>query len=164
MLSVERLRAYYQMKYFGIDREVRAVDDITLHVNRNEIYGLAGESSSGKTSFIKTIAAANRPPLNVVGGSVKFSFLDRDIHQLDREALAAVRWKHFSYIMQGSMNVLNPVRRIRRSFFDFAFAHIGRSRVPSSWNSSRSTSGGCTSSRRFSTPIRTSSPAACVSA
>ena len=126
MLSVERLRAYYQMKYFGIDREVRAVDDITLHVNRNEIYGLAGESSSGKTSFIKTIAAANRPPLNVVGGSVKFSFLDRDIHSLDREALAAVRWKHLSYIMQGSMNVLNPVRRIRQSFFDFAFAHIGR--------------------------------------
>ena len=86
VLSVESLRAYYQMKYFGIDREVRAVDDITLHVNRNEIYGLAGESSSGKTSFIKTIAAANRPPLNVVGGSVRFSFLDRDIHSLDREA------------------------------------------------------------------------------
>ena len=47
VLAVERLRAYYQMKYFGIDREVRAVDDITLQVNRNEIYGLAGESSSG---------------------------------------------------------------------------------------------------------------------
>ena len=126
VLSVDRLRAYYQMKYFGIDREVRAVDDITLHVNRNEIYGLAGESSSGKTSFIKTIAAANRPPLNVVGGSVKFSFLDRDIHRLSRGALAAMRWKHLSYIMQGSMNVLNPVRRIRQSFLDFAFAHVGR--------------------------------------
>jgi peptide/nickel transport system ATP-binding protein len=116
------------MKYFGIDREVRAVDDITLHVDRNEIYGLAGESSSGKTSFIKTIVAANRPPLNVVGGSVKFSFLDRDIHKLDRDTLAAVRWKHISYIMQGSMNVLNPVRRIRQSFLDFAFVHVGRPR------------------------------------
>jgi peptide/nickel transport system ATP-binding protein len=116
------------MRYFGIDREVRAVDDITLRVDRNEIYGLAGESSSGKTSFIKTIVAANRPPLNVVGGSVKFSFLDRDIHDLDRDALAAARWKHISYIMQGSMNVLNPVRRIRQSFLDFAFVHIGRPR------------------------------------
>jgi peptide/nickel transport system ATP-binding protein len=125
VLAVERLRAYYQMKYFGIDREVRAVDGITLHVDRNEIYGLAGESSSGKTSFIKTIAAANRPPLNVVGGSVKFSFLDRDIHELNGEELAQMRWKHLSYIMQGSMNVLNPVRRIRHAFFDFAFPHIG---------------------------------------
>ena len=61
VLKVRDLRAYYQMRYFGVTREVRAVDDITLDINRDEIYGLAGESSSGKTSFIKTIAAANRP-------------------------------------------------------------------------------------------------------
>ena len=121
---------------------MRAVDDITLQVNRNEIYGLAGESSSGKTSFIKTIAAANRPPLNVVGGSVRFSFLDRDIHSLGEDELAAMRWKHLSYIMQGSMNVLNPVRRIKRSFFDFAFAHIGEADAASSSTSSRATCGG----------------------
>jgi peptide/nickel transport system ATP-binding protein len=129
VLRVRDLRAYYQMRVFGITREVRAVDDISLDINRNEIYGLAGESSSGKTSFIKTIAAANRPPLNVVGGSVMYSFLDRDIHQLSDAALAAVRWKHISYIMQGSMNVLNPVRRVRHTFNDFAFRHIGQSRA-----------------------------------
>lgn len=126
VLRVESLRAYYQAAYFGIHREVRAVDDITLHVNRNEIYGLAGESSSGKTSFIKVIAAANRPPLNVVGGSVHFSFLNRDIHALSEEELASMRWKHLSYIMQGSMNVLNPVRRVQHSFVDFAFAHLAK--------------------------------------
>ena len=99
--------------YFGIEREVRAVDDITLDVNRNEIYGLAGESSSGKTSFIKTIAAANRPPLNVVGGSVDSASSTATSTSSSEDALAAVRWKHLSYIMQGSMNVLNPVRRVR---------------------------------------------------
>jgi peptide/nickel transport system ATP-binding protein len=124
VLRVRDLRAYYQMGIFGITREVRAVDDITLDINTNEIYGLAGESSSGKTSFIKTIAAANRAPLNVVSGSVNYSFLDRDIHSLSRAALEAVRWKHISYVMQGSMSVLNPVRRVRRSFVDFAFRHI----------------------------------------
>ena len=126
VLRVRDLRAYYQMRYFGVTREVRAVDDISLDIAKNEIYGLAGESSSGKTSFIKTIAAANRPPLNVVGGSVRYRFLDRDIHALGDAALAAVRWKHISYIMQGSMNVLNPVRRVRHTFVDFAFRHIGR--------------------------------------
>jgi peptide/nickel transport system ATP-binding protein len=124
VLSVRNLRAYYQMKYFGVEREVRAVDDITLDVNRNEIYGLAGESSCGKTSFIKSIAGANRPPLNVIGGSVRFSFLDRDIFRLSQEQLAAVRWKNLSIVMQGSMNVLNPVRRVRESFIDFAQRHI----------------------------------------
>ena len=48
VLEIENLRAYYQMKYFGIDREVRAVDGITLHVKRNEIYGLAGEVELGQ--------------------------------------------------------------------------------------------------------------------
>jgi peptide/nickel transport system ATP-binding protein len=128
VMQASRLRAYYQTKYFGVVREVRAVDDITLHVSRNEIYGLAGESSCGKTTFIKTIARAIRPPLNLVGGSVTYSFLDRDIYQLDPETLARIRWEHLSYIMQGSMNVLNPIRRVRQSFIDFAFRHIGRPR------------------------------------
>ena len=124
VLSVRNLRAYYQMKYFGVTREVKAVDDITLDAQRNEIYGLAGESSCGKTSFIKTIAGANRPPLNVLGGHARYGFLDRDIFQLSQEALAAVRWKHLSYVMQGSMNVLNPVRRVREAFIDFAWRHM----------------------------------------
>jgi peptide/nickel transport system ATP-binding protein len=124
VLSVRDLRAYYQMRYFGVQREVRAVDGITLDVNRNEIYGLAGESSCGKTSFIKAIAGANRPPLNIVSGSVRYSFLDSEIFRLSQEELSAVRWRHLSYIMQGSMNVLNPVRRVRQSFIDFAQRHI----------------------------------------
>ena len=66
ILTVEGLKAYYLMNYYGISREVRAVDDITMTVKRNEIYGIAGESSSGKTSFIKVLAAAIRPPLEVV--------------------------------------------------------------------------------------------------
>ena len=118
VLSVDGLKAYYQTRFFGTLREVRAVDDITLEVRRDEIYGLAGESSSGKSTLIKTIARAIRPPLNVVAGSVRFDFAGqgaRDIYALSAPELAATRWRHLSYIMQGSMNVLNPVRRIRHS-------------------------------------------------
>ena len=127
-LAVADLRAYYMTHYFGVEREVRAVDDISLEVRRNEIYGLAGESSSGKTTFLKTVAAAIRPPLTVVGGSVRYSFLDRDIYALSPAELSAIRWKRLSYITQGSMNVLNPVRRVRQSFVDFAFRHMGLDR------------------------------------
>ncbi len=126
VLTVSDLRAYYQTKYFGITREVRAVDGVSLHIDRNEIYGLAGESSCGKTTLIKTIVRAIRPPLNVVGGSVVFHFAgrDRDIYALSQGELEAIRWRHLSYILQGSMNVLNPVRRVRQSFVDFAYRHI----------------------------------------
>src|SRR5689334_18986153 len=126
VLAVSGLRAYYQTKYFGISREVRAVDGVSLHVDRNEIYGLAGESSCGKTTLIKTIVRAIRPPLEVVGGSVTFhlSGRDRDILALSQSELEGIRWRHLSYILQGSMNVWNPVRRVRQSFVDFAHRHI----------------------------------------
>jgi peptide/nickel transport system ATP-binding protein len=128
VLTVRDLRAYYRTKYFGISREVRAVDGISLHVDRNEIYGLAGESSCGKTTLIKTIVRAIRPPLDVVGGSVIFHLAgrDRDILALSQSELEGIRWRHLSYILQGSMNVLNPVRRVRQSFVDFAHRHIGK--------------------------------------
>jgi peptide/nickel transport system ATP-binding protein len=126
LLRVEGLKAYYQVKLFGVSREVRAVDDVSFQIAPNEIYGLAGESSSGKSSLIKTIAGAIRPPLNVVAGSVRFNFKDgmRDIYRLSSEELSAIRWSHLSYIMQGSMSVLNPVRRIKHAFNDFALPHV----------------------------------------
>lgn len=128
-LRVENLRAYYQTHYFGVEREVRAVDAVDLQIEVNEIYGIAGESSCGKSTLIKSIAGAIRPPLNVLSGSVNFSFQGRrlNIYEASPAELNEIRWKDLSYIMQGSMSVLNPVRRVRASFVDFAFRHIGKS-------------------------------------
>ncbi len=128
VVEVSGLRAYYQTHQFGVQRKVRAVDEVSLAVMPDEIYGLAGESSCGKTTLIKTIAGAIRPPLEVVGGSVKFQFGEQslDLYRAGVAALEPMRWKHLSYMMQGSMSVLNPVRRVRHSFVDFAFRHIGQ--------------------------------------
>ena len=128
VLQLRNVKAYYKTKFFGIDREVRAVDSITLNIQRNQIYGLAGESSSGKTTLIKTIAGNLRPPLRLLEGNILFNFRNHshpiDIATASSEKLYSVRWKHISYIMQGSMSVLKPVRRIHQSFIDFAFHHI----------------------------------------
>ncbi len=129
VLTVRDLHAYYRLSAFGVTREVRAVDDVSLTIRRNEIYGLAGESSSGKTTLIRTIAGAIRPPLCVVSGDITFNFAGRRVtmQTATQSDLAAIRWKHLSYVMQGSMSVLNPVRRVRYSFMDFAWRHIGGS-------------------------------------
>jgi peptide/nickel transport system ATP-binding protein len=134
-LRVNGLHAYYQTRYFGVEREVRAVDGIDLAVQADEIYGLAGESSSGKTTLIKTIAGVVRPPLNVLSGSVRFNFRGRtiDIYRADQAEIGDIRWTHLSYIMQGSMSALNPVRRIRTAFIDFAFRHMDESREAFMW-------------------------------
>ncbi len=126
VLTIKDLKAYYINEHFGVRREVRAVDGIDLTVRRNEVYGIAGESSSGKTSLIKTLAGAIRPPMRVVEGSVKFDFGGKHIDVYGEPAkMQAARWQHLSYIMQGSMSVLNPVRRIKHAFNNFAYRHMG---------------------------------------
>ncbi len=128
VLTVDNLQAWYRTGTFGVPREVRAVDGVSFAIEPGEIYGLAGESSSGKTTLIKTIAAATQPPLEVMAGTITFAFPDGaiEMQRADRRALAAIRWRHLSYIMQGSMSVLNPVRRVRQAFVDFAFRHLGQ--------------------------------------
>ena len=132
ILTVEGLKAYYQMNYFGVTREVRAVDDITVTMRKNEVYGIAGESSSGKTSFIKVLAAAIRPPLRVVSGSATYDFGGKviDVAHAGEDEIEKVRWRHLSYIMQGSMSTLNPVRRIGKTFEDFAKRPLAASGTP----------------------------------
>ena len=129
VLRVEGLKAYYRTRHFGVERDVKAVDGVSFEVRDHEIYGLAGESSSGKSTLLKAIAAAMRPPLQVVGGTVRLRFLQasKSIHAASPAELAALRWRKLSYIMQGSMSALNPVRRVRHSFEDFAARHLGGS-------------------------------------
>ena len=61
VVAVRDLRAWYRLRLFGVDREVKAVDGITFEVRKDEIYGLAGESSSGKSTLVKTIAGRHAP-------------------------------------------------------------------------------------------------------
>ena len=62
-----------------------------------------------------------------MSGSVTFDSADQqiDMHAATPSAIAAIRWRHLSYIMQGSMSVLNR-RRVRHAFIDFAYRHIAR--------------------------------------
>ncbi len=125
VLTVKDLQVYYQTNVYGVHRTVRAVDDISLTLNANEIFGIAGESSCGKTTLIKAISGTIKPPLTVMGGSVHYDFGSEalDILTLPQDEIRKIRWKHISYVLQGSMSVLNPVRKIWKSFYDFYEAH-----------------------------------------
>jgi peptide/nickel transport system ATP-binding protein len=129
ILEVENLNAVYRTEMYGIQREVKVINEINLNLKKNEVYGIAGESGSGKTTLVKLLTGTHRAPLMVLGGQVHYGFtsLDKktDILNCPRKELDGIRWKNISYIMQGSMNVLNPVRKVYYSFVDFAFKHLG---------------------------------------
>jgi peptide/nickel transport system ATP-binding protein len=126
LLSVQDLCAYYRTEIYGISRTVRAVDGVSFELLPNEIYGVAGESSCGKTTLIKVISGNIKPPLKAVAGSVNYNFDDYKIDMLkvsQDELRQKIRWKQISYVMQGSMSVLNPVRKVIETFKDIVDTH-----------------------------------------
>jgi len=126
LLSVQNLRAYYRTEAYGISRNVRAVDGVSFDLFPNEIYGVAGESSCGKTTLIKVISGSVKHPLKVLEGSVRYNFDGYEVDMLkisENELRRNVRWKQISYVMQGSMSVLNPVRKVIRTFQDIVNTH-----------------------------------------
>ena len=128
LLQVEGLKAYYKTEMYGISRLVKAIDDVSLELRPNEIYGLAGESSCGKTTLIKVLSGSVKPPLKVYEGSVNYQFESGNVNIMTiphEELQRNIRWKEISYVMQGSMSVLNPVRRVIKTFEDIISTHEG---------------------------------------
>jgi peptide/nickel transport system ATP-binding protein len=125
LVEVENLRAYYITQAYGVERTVKAVDGISMTIREGEVYGIAGESGCGKSTLLRVLMAAHQPPLTVVEGAINYLFGDRTVDALHMttEEVRDLRWKEVSYVPQGSMNVLNPVRRIRDQFHDFIIAH-----------------------------------------
>ncbi len=133
IVEVRNLKAYYITDAYGVHRTVKAVDDITLDIKAGEIYGIAGESGCGKSTLLKVMLAVHQPPLTVVDGTVHYNLDGKEIPALtvDAETLRSLRWKDISYIPQGSMAVLNPVRKIRDTFRDFITPHHPMSKAES---------------------------------
>lgn len=46
--------------------EVRAVDDVSLHINKGEIFGIIGRSGAGKSTLVRTINFLNKPSSGTV--------------------------------------------------------------------------------------------------
>ncbi len=123
LLQIEDLQIHYQTAR-GL---ARVVDGVNLTIERNEIFGLAGESGCGKTTLVEAILQIVRFPNRIAHGRVLFS-PDADSEPVDLMALSPTRmrrfrWEHISYIPQGSMNSLNPVMRVGDQIVDGMTAH-----------------------------------------
>ncbi len=126
ILKTEGLKAFYILDVYGKQKTVKAVNDVDLAIRENEIYGIAGESGCGKTTLLKTLAAAMEPPLRIVDGRVcyRIAGADVDVSTLSQEEIRRLRLEYIAYVPQGSMSVLNPVARIKDTYRDFIESHI----------------------------------------
>ena len=61
LIEVEQLQTFYVLEYLGIKKTIKAVNDVTLSIPENVIYGIAGESGCGKTTLLKALFASIEP-------------------------------------------------------------------------------------------------------
>lgn len=108
ILSVQGLTKYFDITRGLMKRvigQVRAVDNVDLHVNAGETLSIVGESGSGKTTLGRMIVRAIEP----TSGQVQLQVGDRwmDLTSAKGEELRAAR-RHFHMIFQDPYSSLDP--------------------------------------------------------
>jgi len=103
-LSVNNLKVHY-FTQFG---NVKAVEDVSFSLAKNESIGIVGESGCGKSTLGAALLRSVPYPGKIVDGQI---ILDtQNITNLsDTEFDKNIRWKQISMIFQGALNSLDPV-------------------------------------------------------
>lgn len=127
VLTIDDLRVYFDTSR-GV---VKAVDGVSFTLRKGERFGLVGESGSGKSTTILGVMRMVQEPGRIAGGSITLHADDAevDLISLSPEAMRRRRLSDISLIPQGSMNSLNPVRRIADHFRDSIQAHDRSMRI-----------------------------------
>jgi len=111
-------------RFFTFRGVVRAVEDVSLSIEKEEILGVAGESGSGKSTLAWSIMGLVPPPGRIVKGKVVIDGID--VTSLsDVERRKRVLWKKVSMIFQGAINALNPVYTIGYQLAEPFIYHFG---------------------------------------
>jgi peptide/nickel transport system ATP-binding protein len=111
LVELENLKVYFPIKSgVVLDRhvgDIRAVDDVSLKIERGETLGLVGESGSGKTTVGRAIVRLYEP----TAGTIRFD--GRDISHLGEGDLRPLR-RRMQMVFQDPFASLNPRHSVGR--------------------------------------------------
>jgi oligopeptide/dipeptide ABC transporter ATP-binding protein len=101
------------------------VDGVGYHVEQAQVFGVAGESGSGKTISMLALLGL-LPPGSVVEGSARFG--GRDLLRLRAGELRAVSGREIGMVFQDPMTSLHPMLSVGRQMTEHIRLHLGLAR------------------------------------
>jgi oligopeptide/dipeptide ABC transporter ATP-binding protein len=128
LLEVKNLETHFPTRA-GV---VKAVNDVSFHLEAGELLGLVGESGCGKSITALSIMRLIAPPGKIVGGEVWFRGANyekpENLLTLSDERMRAIRGDDISMIFQDPMTSLNPVYTVGEQIAEALRLHRGLSR------------------------------------
>jgi peptide/nickel transport system ATP-binding protein len=107
---------------------VRAVDGVSLSVDRSETLAVVGESGSGKTVTARSVLKLiDMPPGQFVGGQILWQ--GRDLIPLGAAEMDRIRSREIGMVFQEPMTSLNPVYSVGDQIAESLRTHEGLSRA-----------------------------------
>lgn len=107
--------------YLASRGRVRAVDDVSFTLEKEETLGLAGESGSGKSTLGLSIMRLVPYPGVITKGHIRIE--GTDIVKLRDSEMRLLRGRKVGYIFQDPMISLNPVKKIGDHFVELIRTH-----------------------------------------
>jgi peptide/nickel transport system ATP-binding protein len=119
LLRVENLKTYFYTE----DGIIKAVDGVSLKLNRGETLGIVGESGCGKSVTSLSIMRLISMPGKILEGQVRLRGLD--VTNLSEEEMRHIRGNRISMIFQQPTSCLNPVFRVGDQISESLIIHRG---------------------------------------
>lgn len=117
LLEIQNLNITYKTD----KKEIKAVKDFSLNIEKKDSIGIVGESGSGKSTLAMGILRLLPKKTTKVTGKILFNGVD--LLELTEEEFRKLRWKDISVVFQKSMNSLSPVHKIGFQMKDIYRVH-----------------------------------------
>jgi ABC-type dipeptide/oligopeptide/nickel transport system ATPase component len=128
LLEVKNLETHFPTRA-GI---VKAVNDVSFHLDEGELLGIVGESGCGKSITALSIMRLIAPPGKIVGGEIWFRGANyeepENLLTLSDDRMRSIRGDDISMIFQDPMTSLNPVYTVGEQIAEALRLHRGLTR------------------------------------
>ena len=115
-----------RLSFFTPAGEVKALNDVSIHLNDGEVLGIVGESGSGKSVTAYSLMGLTAYPGKLVGGT--FDFNGHRINDLSEKEFRKIRGNEVSIIFQDPMTSLNPVYTIGNQIMEVILLHTDKNK------------------------------------